>query len=102
MSGRPEYPVQLTFNGRSLKRVIIDLHYRDRHAESMSDELILKLVVQLDGENFPVQKSTEDFDYFVADPVLWEEKSYRVVLVIQRDNDFLGVVNAFRVKEKKL
>jgi len=101
MSERPEYPLQLIINGHKFKRVIINLHYRDKHADSMSDSLILKLVGQLDGENIPLQKSTEGFDYFVADPVSWEGKSYRVVLVIQKDDDFLGVVNAFRVKEKR-
>ena len=101
MGKRPEYPFQLTLNGRQVGRVVIDLHYRDKHADSIDDELILKLVGLLDGQNLPIQKTTEDFDYFVADPVQWERKSYRVVLLTQKGEDFLGVVNAFRVQVKE-
>jgi hypothetical protein len=94
---RPEYPVHLLVNGRVLKRVVIDPHYRERHAESISDELILKLVQDLDGKNFPIELSQGEFEYFTVEPVIYEEKPYRLVLLLCMTDEFLGVINAFRV-----
>jgi hypothetical protein len=96
---RPEYRLKLTINGRRLNRVIIDQHYRLKHPE-MTDELILELVTGLNGEEFPIERSQGDFEYFRAEPVFHQEKPYRLILVLCLSDDFLGVVNAFRVERK--
>lgn len=94
---RTEYPLQLVFNGRAIRRVVISQHYRENHAESMSDLLILELVKTLDGGNYPMDDEDDGFQYFTVEPVVYQEKPYRVILVICVSDDFLGVVNAFRV-----
>jgi hypothetical protein len=94
---RAEYPLQLVFNGRTIRRVVISQHYRENHAESMSDLLILELVKTLNGGNYPLDGEDDGFQYFTVEPVVYQEKPYRVILVLCMSDDFLGVVNAFRV-----
>lgn len=99
MKHRPEYPLKITINGRNLNRVVIDQHYRLRHGQSMNDEIILDLVKTLDGKKFLPEKIQGEFEYFTAEPVYHLKKPYRVVLVLCLTDDYLGVVNAFRVDE---
>lgn len=94
---RHEYLMKLTFNGKEICRVLIDQHYQENHAESMDDELILELIRTLDGETFPVEEDDDGFQYFKVEPVLHQSKPYRVILVMCLLDDFLGVINAFRV-----
>jgi hypothetical protein len=102
MSIRKEYQLQIEINGRKLTRVVIDQHYQENHAESITDELILDLVRELDGEVFTVDSVRSDFQYlyFVAEPVFNEMRPYRVVMVLCIYDDYLGVINAFRVNRK--
>ena len=99
MSERPEYPLKITINGRNLNRVVIDQHYRLKHGDSMNDEIILDLVKTLDGKKFPPEKVQGENEYFTVEPVYLFEKPYRVVLVLCLTDNYLGVVNAFRVDE---
>lgn len=99
LENRPEYQQSLTINGRSVKRVIIDQHYKTKHAE-LNDELILEMVAQLDGRNFPIDERRGNFEYFRVEPVTLQEKRFRLVLVLCVGEDYLGVVNAFRVRRK--
>lgn len=99
MSLRPEYPLNITINGRSLNRVVIDQHYRIKHDDSINDKIILDLVMTLDGRKFPLEKVQDEFEYFSVEPVYRLTKPYRVVLVLCLTDDYLGVVNAFRVEE---
>ena len=99
MSERPEYPLKITINGRDLNRVVIDQHYRLKHGDSMNDEIILDLVKTLDGKKFPPEKIQGENEYFTVEPVFRLKKPYRVVLVLCVSDDYLGVVNAFRVDE---
>jgi len=84
MGGRCEYPLKLVLNGRVLTRIIIDQHYKEKHSESINDNLIIELVKTLDGENFPVESRKDEFEFFKVEPVLWQEKPYRVVLVLHQ------------------
>ena len=77
--------------------MIIDQHYKTSHSASISDELILKLVKQIDGQTFPVEAVRGNFQYFTVEPVVLEKKPYRLVLVLCICEDYLGVVNAFRI-----
>ena len=99
MAGRKEYPLRIKINGRDLTRIIIDQHYKQKHAE-VTDELILELVKQLDGGNYPIEAEDEGFEYFRVEPVFHKEEPYRVILVLCITDDYLGVVNAFRVGGK--
>jgi hypothetical protein len=99
VSERPEYPLKITINGRNLSHVIIDQHYRVKHGQSMNDDVILDLVKTLDGKKFPPDRVQGENEYFTVEPVFRLEKQYRVILVLCLTDDYLGVVNAFRVNE---
>jgi len=96
---RPEYPLKITINGRNLSHVVIDQHYRVKHGQSMNDDVILDLVKTLDGKKFPPDRVQGENEYFTVEPVFRLEKPYRVILVLCLTDDYLGVVNAFRVNE---
>ena len=96
---RNEYPLKLTINNRKLTSVIIDQHYRQKHSE-ITDVLILKLVQTLHGGIFPIEEQDTGFEYFVVAPVVFEGKPYRLVLLLCLHDEFLGVINAFRLKKK--
>ncbi len=102
---RREYPLKLTLNGRSIRRVLIDSHYEVRHAGSITDALILKLVRLLDGEEREVEAVTPSgYEVFRVDPIYWEDKTYRLVITLpppNRGSDYLGVINAFRVHVRR-
>ena len=97
---RNEYALAVTINGRRLRRVIIDQHYRGKHGAVVNDDLILELVAELNGQTFPVQAQRGDFQYFAVEPIYRERSPYRLVLVICITDDYLGVINAFRVKRR--
>jgi hypothetical protein len=97
MEGRTEHPLKLVLNGRKLSRIIIDQHYKEKHSESINDDLIINLVKTLDGETFPVESRKGEFEFLKVEPVIWDEKPHRVVLVLSITDDFVGVINAFRV-----
>lgn len=98
MADRTEYTVSILINGRQLNRVIIDQHYRIKHPE-MDDPLILKLVSEVSGGFFNIETERDGFQYFRVEPVIVEDKPYRLVLVMYIHDDYLGVVNAFRVQK---
>jgi hypothetical protein len=101
MTTRNEYKLKLTINERSIRRVIIDQHYQSKHAKSISDELILELVRSIDGEVFAIQAESKGFEYFAAELNHSDKKMYRLVLVLYIHDDYLGVINAFRIRKKK-
>lgn len=93
---RREYPGGLIFNGRRFNRVIIDQHYAENHPD-MSDQLILELTGALDGKEQEPAAMRNGFHYFKIED-RWQGKRYRLILTYCEE-DFLGVINAFRVKE---
>lgn len=97
---REEYPVSIVLSGRHFRRIIIDPHYKEKHPE-LTDLLIVKLVRQLAGEDFMITDRKGIYRYFRAEPVLHAGKPYRLVMVTAENDDFIGVVNAFRVKKKR-
>ena len=100
MSGRNEYPLELTINDKLIHRLIIDQHYKEKHHGSVNDSLILDLVKTIDGETFEIERENGIFQYFTAEPVFKDDKPYRLVLLLCVCDDYLGVINAFRVDRK--
>ena len=103
---RREYPLKLTFNGRSIQRVLIDPHYEVRHRESIGDQLILDLLKLLDGEERLIEAITRSgFEIVRISPLYWEVRAYRLILTLppidQEEADYLGVINVFRIHERK-
>ena len=97
MSKRNEYVLGLIINGKKINRVIIDQHYKKNHKD-ISDELILKLVATLNGGEFDIEMKKGVFEYFVVEPVFYEFKVYRLVLLLCIHDNIIDVINAFRVK----
>jgi hypothetical protein len=87
----------VTINGRPLSRVIIDQHYKEKHAESINDQLILSLIQRIDGNKFQIEEEDGPLQYFRAHTVNSESKWFRLVLLISTESDFLGVINTYRI-----
>ncbi|MBI3793669.1 MAG: hypothetical protein HY280_02945 [Nitrospinae bacterium] len=98
---RPEYLLKLTINERRIIRVVIDQHYKGKHPY-LDDQMILEMLKGLDGQNFPFEEIHGDFSYFKAEPVFFDGKPYRLILLLSETDNFLGVVNAFRVPRRKI
>ncbi len=93
---RSEYEIKsISINNTLITKVIIDDHYRERHAESITDELILSLVNLLNNR-FELPDSTDgDYSYF-ATIIELESKQYRLVWLLEDKQIYIGIVNAFR------
>ena len=101
MAKRHEYPLLVHINGLTLTRVVIDQHYAEKHIESVNDQIILDLVKSIDGEDFLIESERGDFQYFSAEPVFQNDEPFRLVMLLCIHDDYLGVVNVFRVERKK-
>lgn len=99
MNSRNEYFLKLTINNKCLESVIIDQHYTVNHPD-MDDNIILELVKMIDNGIFPIEDEKDGFEYFTVESVIHNKRPYRLVLLLCVGEDFLGVVNAFRVRRK--
>ncbi|MCC6278541.1 MAG: hypothetical protein IT289_11560 [Oligoflexia bacterium] len=68
----------ITVNGIKVSHVVIDQHYQEKHSDHMTDELILKLVQELDGRIELPDTVSGKFSYFVT-LVEVDEKQYRLI-----------------------
>lgn len=93
---RRRYSVNLTVNGRHIKTVVIDPHYEVKHSATITDELILKLVAQLDGGDFTPETVIDTFEYYVNDDLILRDKRYKLIWLTEKDQLIIGVVNAYR------
>lgn len=92
---RRKYDISIIFNETEIKKVIIDPHFELKHAESINDEIILGLVRQLDGLVLPPQNVDFPFSYF-SEQFELNEKLYRLVWLLEDEELYVGVVNAYR------
>lgn len=93
---RNEYQITGFFNDRFYSKVVVDQHYKVSHPE-ITDELILNLIRSIDL-NVDSESTDGYFDYYKVDPLYFLGDPYRLILVIEKDADYLGVINAFRVR----
>ena len=94
---RRVYPLKLNINGRQLEKVVIDPHYEEKHSDSVTDEIILDLVSQLNGKTFqPTDKDEDGFLYFVNDRLELNHRFYKLVWLLREDELYIGIVNAHR------
>lgn len=93
---RREYKVNITVNEVSIKNVIIDPHYEEKHAESINDEIILELVRTLDGKMFEADDEKSPYSYFVTDRIENKGKLYKLIWLLEDHEIYIGVINAYR------
>lgn len=93
---RREYEVSIEFNFTRIKKVVIDPHYEEKHAESVSDEIILKLVRKLDGIRMLPEHINPPYAYFVEDKMELDGNFYKLIWLLEDDQIYIGVVNAYR------
>ena len=67
----------------------------------MNDEVILKLLEEISGDDIFPGDATDGFRFFKVEPVMFEGDPYRLVLTAPNSESYLGVVNAFRIRRKK-
>lgn len=96
MTQRRAYAVNVTINGLHLSQAIIDPHYELKHSTSITDELILRLVQLLDGNDFSPEADDEVYEYFVTENMALDDKLYRLIWLTEKDKFYIGVVNAYR------
>ena len=66
------YACNYLINGRSIKRLIISNHYKQKHSDYMDDERIIKFITEhLDGENFYDGKKNGPWEYFTLEPIFF-------------------------------
>jgi hypothetical protein len=95
---RTTYCVSTVLNNKLFTEIIIDQHYKFKHPD-INDELILKLVKLLNGLKLTPTVNNKKFAYFVLDPHYLNKKPYRLIITLEEGFDYIGVINAFRVKE---
>jgi hypothetical protein len=96
MMKRREYQISIVFNETKIKKIIIDPHYELKHAESISDAVIIGLVKTLDGRAFPPEEVKPPYTYFSLDKIELEGKRYKLVWVLEDDQIYVGIINAYR------
>ena len=97
---RREYSIDpITINGRIVKKLIIDPHV-DKHADHISDDLIRKMVRQLDGGIFHSEKEFDGFSCF-ATILKIEGLYYKLVWLLEKGCLYIGVITAYRDRRVK-
>lgn len=97
-AGRREYSRLITLNGRRFSRIVVDPHYEKNHPD-ITTLIILGLVELLNGTELDPVSESSGFKYFEK-TLTWKNRPYRLVITYTED-DFIGVINAFRVRDKK-
>lgn len=95
---RRSFKINITVNNRHINHVVIDPHYELKHADTISDSLIMKLVGLLDGGDFAPEAIKEGFEYYTTENLILKGKSYRLIWLLEKDRLYIGVINAYRRK----
>lgn len=78
---RAEYPVHpgIKVNGIVYKRVIIDGHYKVKHAPPMTDALIVTLCHLVSGEDIPIDDVRDSFVFMVVEKLPYLHRVYKLI-----------------------
>jgi hypothetical protein len=93
---RREYYVNLFVNGQQISRVVIDPHFEEKHAGTITDDIILGLVKLIDGKDTDPDDEDLPYFYFTSDKLEFNGKPYKLVWLLEVGQDYIGVVNAYR------
>lgn len=97
---RRTYSMSLIINQRDIHSVIIDDHYEKKHSDTINDELVLNLVSQLDQKYFEPVDIKEPYSFFVLDQLEYQSKYYKLIWLLEKDEMYIGVINAYRRPQK--
>lgn len=89
---------EITVNGRKISHVQVDEHAFEH--KDITDELIIEMVLQLDGIEQTPEDSKPPYEYFV-NLVIVEEKQFRLVWCLEDNQLYVGVITAYRDKRRK-
>jgi len=94
---RSEFDIEpIQVNRLTISKVIIDSHYKKKHADYMTEQLILSLVKSLHGRiEVPETVDEDGYSYF-ATLLNHKNKQYRLVWLIEDNAIYIGVLNAYR------
>jgi hypothetical protein len=91
------FPLRIKINRRWIDTVVIDPHYEEKHSSSISDEIILELVMKLDGGVFEAGAIGKNgHEYYTTEPLYYLSKPYRLVWLLPPEGSYLGIINCFR------
>ena len=80
-----------------LDLAIIDPHYELKHAKTVNDLIILSLLKDLNDSIFEPEEIDEDgFEYYSTGPHCYKERFYKLIWLLPRAGDYLGVINCYR------
>jgi hypothetical protein len=99
-----EYEIEpLVVNNRVISKLIIDSHvdsHVDKHADHIDDELIKLVVRCLNGEVYLPIGEDNGFRYFATN-LKYEEKWYKLVWLLERDDLYIGVITVYKDRRIK-
>ena len=87
--------IPIIVNGLKLSEVVIDPHYEEKHAASISDVLILTLVKKLDGSYESPGTRAGKYLYF-AKLITLNNRQYRLVWLLEDRKTYIGIINVYR------
>ena len=93
---RREYAISIAINGKRISEVIIDPHYEEKHADSITDEIIVELVKTLDGRKMVPDDEIPPYFYFTTDKMELNGKFYKLIWLLEDEQIYVGVINAYR------
>jgi len=100
--GRRTYKIDpITVNEEIYTEVVIDSHYELKHSGHINDELILSLVLLLNGAEQLPEDTKGPFNYYTT-IIEFKNKAYRLVWLLEDGKLYIGVVNTFRDSKGEL
>ncbi|MES2767527.1 MAG: hypothetical protein V4596_00155 [Bdellovibrionota bacterium] len=93
---RREYPLFLIINDILITKVLIDPHYEQKHTNSVNDEIILELAKTLSTKEHRHIAVSKNFKYFVDDKIKYKERFYKLIWMLEDNENYLGIINAYR------
>ncbi len=96
------FDLHLVISGVRFTKVEIDDHYKEKHRDHMTDELILDLVKSINHLDLdPVKEYDDGLKIFVVEPLVLNRKPYRLVWFYYEGSHSITVRTAFRTRKKK-
>lgn len=93
---RREYSIFLVVNDIQINKVIIDLHYEQKHGASINDKIILDLVETLNEQKHLYEVQKAPFNYFTTDKIILNGNMYKLIWLLENNKNYIGIINAYR------